>query len=284
MVRCLSLSTLSGLALVATSLVPGVNCLWPRPASLTTGNQARAVSPDFVISIPKSLDHDNELQQACQRALGRIYDLALKPYVPDRGLSFEDEVRKSTPLSKLNVEINGPAGFDIKWDKKDVFESVIEFNKDEQIRLLKRKEGDQTISSLILEPLEKLDESYELTVLDGNGVATLKARNALGALRGLATFTQMVYDLPSSSTRFIPNLPHGHQGQGCFSLPRSDARHFSELPASIEHQEANRRHGDCQIEPTSLAHHRCSELATCLEDKRTRCARKDGRLCTQCRL
>jgi hexosaminidase len=208
MVRSTSLRSLAGLALVAIFFAPAAHCLWPQPSSLTSGDKARSLSPNFAISIPKSLNKDKDMIDACQRALDRIYDLALKPYIPDRGQSLADQVKKSSPLTKLNVEINEQAGFDIHWNKNKIFESVKEFNDDEQIRLLKRGgKDDQSISALTMQPLEKLDESYELSVPDGDGVATLKAKNALGALRGLATFSQLVYDLPDESTQFIKDLP-----------------------------------------------------------------------------
>lgn len=183
---------------------------------MTTGKLARAISPDLIIAIPNALNHDRDLHQAVQRALGRIHNLALKPYQEDRGASYEDEVKKSIPLKKLAVEIGGKANFNIKWDHSAINQSFVAFDQDEHARTMKRKISKQSISALSIQSLENLDESYELTVPDGSGQATIKAKNALGALRGLATFTQMIYELPSGSTKFVFNLPLAIQDKPAF--------------------------------------------------------------------
>jgi hypothetical protein len=170
----------------------------------------RKVSPQFVISVPASYSKDQDLLHACQRALGRVNVLPVEMYTTDRGASQEDAVAASTPLKRLTIEIGDKASFDIRWNKEWNNQSFVDFALDEPLRFQRRSLAPQSISALTLQPLEKLDESYSLAVPEGSGDAALKANNALGALRGLASFAQLVYKLPQKDglgTRYIPNLP-----------------------------------------------------------------------------
>ncbi|UZJ56163.1 hypothetical protein CBS101457_005483 [Exobasidium rhododendri] len=211
MLRGTSLQHLTVLALCTICLVDSVFCLWPQPAHLQTGKSARKVSSSFSISIPSSSSKDHDLVNACQRALSRINVLPVEMYVEDRGASQRKAITSSTPLKKLAIEIGDKASFDIQWNKNWNNQSVVDFSLGESLRFQRRSLAPKSISALTLQPLEKLDESYSLTIPEGSGEAVLKAGNALGALRGLATFAQLVYRLPGnkdgSDVKYIPHLP-----------------------------------------------------------------------------
>ena len=57
-------------------------------------------------------------------------------------------------------------------------------------------------------PYESRDEAYTLSI-PGSSLATLTANSTLGLLRGLQTFSQLVYVLPVTrdQTRFIQATP-----------------------------------------------------------------------------
>ena len=68
-------------------------------------------------------------------------------------------------------------------------------------------------------PQLETDESYDLSVGEGGGVAVLKAATVYGALRGIETLSQMIYydfdevgsgDGSSSSS----SSSSGHDGEG----------------------------------------------------------------------
>lgn len=72
----------------------------------------------------------------------------------------------------------------------------------------------QDISDAAVLPLDERDESYNLTIPADGSYATLTACNALGMLRGITTFEQLIYVLPKSArsiastgVAYIPHAP-----------------------------------------------------------------------------
>ena len=191
------------------ALVPGVCCLWPQPASMSSGNGVRMVSPNMSICIPASHSGDVDLHEACQRALDRVKNLPFYLYSEDRGASHQQQALTSTPLTQLKIEIGGDrgdrgVGQHFSWDEQAINQSAVDFPQDEALVFQGRSNSPSSITSLILQPLETLEESYTLSVPSGQGAAVISAKNALGALRGLATFTQTVYMLPGTGKDVQP--------------------------------------------------------------------------------
>jgi hexosaminidase len=158
------------------------HALWPAPHSYQYGKAVLPLASSFDIVLKGSLASKagSDLKAAVTAAKGQVYSDNLGPLVVDRGASYRTAVTAAkTQLTSLQVALKASSSC-----KHQTTKIADEVNK----------------------LIETRDESYTLSIPDGS-VATLSACTALGLYRGLQTFTQLVYTLPSNSTRYIPNTP-----------------------------------------------------------------------------
>ncbi|GAA5879825.1 hypothetical protein JCM8547_005776 [Rhodosporidiobolus lusitaniae] len=182
--RCL----FAGTALASLLVKPAL-AVWPAPQSFSNGTAALQLSPSFEIHSMGALADSAPagLAAAIERASSQLSSDCFSRLVVDRGESDRDAVEKAPTLSRLVLSLeSGEAG---------------------------------ALADEIHQAYENRDEVYTLSIpatasskrnkkRDGDGItATLFANSTLGLIRGLQTFTQLVYTLPSSETRYIPNAP-----------------------------------------------------------------------------
>jgi hexosaminidase len=153
--------------------------IWPQPTTVHSGKTVLAVSNALSVETSKvnRLSRLPDLRAAILETLSRIRKDKLQILELDRGLHYSARVKSAPSVQRLF--------------------------------LLPSKACTKTftdISAQITLPLEDRDESYSLTV-SARGIATLSACNALGMFRGLHTFEQLIYTLPTSGLRYIPNAP-----------------------------------------------------------------------------
>lgn len=163
------------------ALVASCNALalWPKPASLQHGRGARRLSSEFTIKLTTNeWKGDKDLQEAIQRTIKRINSSSIYPYTVDYGTSQAEKASKSSPITTLEIRKGSSS-------KRNTHPFILH-QKDNG------KKNEENLLALSVQPLENLDESYTLQV-PHDGVAVLQSSNALGVLRGLATFSQLVY-------------------------------------------------------------------------------------------
>lgn len=175
--------------------------LWPKPHSLEHGNGARRLDSRFTIKLTENeWKQDKDLQEAIHRTLKRINSSSIWPYTIDYGASKAEKASKSSPITALEIR----KGSSHKRNTKP----FISHTKD------KMKKTGNHLHALSVQPLEHLDESYTLQVPQ-DGVAVLHSSNALGVLRGLTTFSQLVY-----------HGQHGHDYVDGTPIVIEDKAHF----------------------------------------------------------
>lgn len=191
--------------LLATSLLPTLYALsiWPQPAEVSYHDKVRPLSHSFTIKLPSPWEHDDDLKAAVKRTLDRIHSSAVPLYSSDYGAAQVTQASHGKPLTELQVQVSRGSAASPKRSSH-----VFANEKQSHGAAAKSKTGGKSLRSLSTAPLEDLDESYTLQVPDGNGVAVLQAKNALGVLRGLATFSQLVYSkLGDKKALYIEALP-----------------------------------------------------------------------------
>jgi hypothetical protein len=144
-----------------------VVALWPQPTSLTNGTITMSLSPHFNIRIPDGSPED--LGMAVERVISSL---------------------RSTTHEFLSVD----RGAELLVGKED-WDTVHTLDVD-----YAHSEPWSSIFEEATKKLEDRDESYKLDV-PLNGTATLRANTSLGLLRGLTTFQQLFYSLPSAYKR-----------------------------------------------------------------------------------
>lgn len=206
--------TIVGLILLCIQTVYAV---WPQPSQISTGDSVRQLASDFKIEAPAGLSGDHEISSAIQRAMERVTKQAIELHTVDRGANLSSAIHNSHPLDRLVVHVNdpkkGPATNKRTWRNlvsrgnsapKNLAQSPAFYleTKTEKSRLV------DSVSSQSTKPLGNIDESYTLFIEKDNGGATLEAKSATGVVRGLASFTQLVYRLPSENkVLYIKDLP-----------------------------------------------------------------------------
>lgn len=173
-------SLLQVVCAAALAATPAV-ALWPAPANVTAGNKFLGVSSSFRITTAKSLSSSVPSDLAAAMGRANYYALTdtLEPLVIDHGESYRSNVTSAAVLEYLELSLTpGAAVFPL------------------------RQEVDR--------PYAEQDESYILKI-PGSSSATITANTTLGLLRGLQTFSQLVYVLPPSkghpATRYIQDTP-----------------------------------------------------------------------------
>ncbi|BGP12495.1 Glucosamine-6-phosphate isomerase (Glucosamine-6-phosphate deaminase) (GNPDA) (GlcN6P deaminase) [Rhodosporidiobolus nylandii] len=174
-------------AVAALFLLPPTLALWPAPHSLTSGSAVVQVSPALQIVCDDRLASvaPDDLKAAVELASAQLQKDNLQRLSIDRGEADRPAVEAAPTLTTLTLSIAPSC--------REVLSVATEANK----------------------VFEEREESYTLTVpshpggkgSSGDVVATLAANTTLGLVRGLQTFTQLVYALPSTGERYIPNAP-----------------------------------------------------------------------------
>ncbi|GAA5866419.1 hypothetical protein JCM1840_001311 [Sporobolomyces johnsonii] len=162
--------------------------VWPLPRSFSRGSSPIQLSPNFEIVFAKgstfSLSIPADLVAAIKQAEEQLENDKLQRLVVDRGEADLPRVHQAPTLAKLELSLTS------------LYISSIaeEANK----------------------PYEEVDEGYTLDVpLPGDEkrdiVASLSSNTTLGLARGLQTFSQLVYVLPTAENdatlRYVPNAP-----------------------------------------------------------------------------
>ncbi|BGO94733.1 Glucosamine-6-phosphate isomerase (Glucosamine-6-phosphate deaminase) (GNPDA) (GlcN6P deaminase) [Rhodotorula toruloides] len=176
-------------ALLILSLhVTRAAALWPRPRSLSTGSSFIRLGDSFEV-VAEQGELAKELERRLAKAIARtsrhLQHDRLRRLTPDRGESDRPQVENAPILSRLFLSLNS---------------TVVGTLEDEVVNLY------------------TLDESYSLSVpaatdaTSPTASAHLSARTLVGLLRGLETFTQLIYFLPAADDaldglRYIANVP-----------------------------------------------------------------------------
>lgn len=146
-----------------------VSGLWPIPRNLEAGNQLLKLSPGFSIQlhIPSAIEQPQDLLDAISRTRTRLQNDKLGRLMPGRGEEDREALAAAPSLVRLTLSI----------------------------------EGDGPLSSIASESVKDIanrDEKYSLVVPTDGASATITASSSLGLLRGLTTFEQLWYWVPSS--------------------------------------------------------------------------------------
>lgn len=194
------------------SLVASAAALWPHPTTYTRGTGGRRLAKSFSVDLqPQAFAKDDALVAASQRLLARVNNVATEAFVEDRGASRAETVRQSIPIQHVSIVIGsgspetGNKTSDIHYDPRV---SPFAFQHGHGQKAIsghtgihrRGSSGTTTQGNLMqqaIAPLEDHDEQYTLEITEEGDTVTVHASTALGALRGMSTFTQLVYRLPS---------------------------------------------------------------------------------------
>lgn len=187
---------------------------------MTTGQGARQLAQGFKITLPGSSDNDEELQHAVVRAMKRIRQNSIVAYTPTQGAHHAELASKSSPIDRLTIEItkqHAAPPMSTRSLQEELSRQMREVSSmlfhDTSLYVEKRSTSAKrggSISQKIAGSILKLDESYTLTIGE-SGAATLRADHALGVLRGLASFVQLVHKAPTTTSgvasHYITKVP-----------------------------------------------------------------------------
>lgn len=148
-----------------------VNGLWPIPRSLETGTKLLKLSPSFSVElhIPNALEPPKDLLDAISRTKLRLQNDKLGRLIQRRGEEDRGALASAPSLNRLTLTVD----------------------------------GDNPISSIASESVKAIgsrSEGYSLTVPADGSYASISAGSSLGLLRGLTTFEQLWYWVPSSDS------------------------------------------------------------------------------------
>lgn len=194
------------LPLLVSSL-QAVNALWPAPREYTSGDKYVKLHESFSIVPRGTFTVPEDLRAAMVAAEEQIKLDKMLPLEVD--LAGVESEAKATDhiLYFLNLELTS-SKFNINQPAK---RNTALFNtKNRKV---------PSISSNINLPFEDRDESYSLEITLKNPVANLTAPTTLGLLRGLQTFTQLVYTISDEdSIRYIRGVPIAIQDKPAYPV------------------------------------------------------------------
>lgn len=174
--------TVAVAAATAAVVAPTANALWPHPASVHSGHQSlRVDAARLTVHLPPTAPGD--LQNASRRIQSEIHASHMLALVVGRGQQQAAHIHTAPELRDIHVHLPNTS--------------------------------QSLLSELTLLP-HKYDESYNLTVPADGTPATLAANTALGALRGLTTFQQLIFALPDASAKYISHAPFAIQDKPAF--------------------------------------------------------------------
>lgn len=174
------------LLLAVSSRFAPTSAIWPAPKSFFQGHQLAKLSDDFYISFagPLASNAPADLDEAAVRTLEQIRTEKHHILVPDLGESDRQTIKGSTELEKLELRLSSKGATAWLVDT---------------VRSVAGTYATLSISEETDRPASERDESYSLHIPpspSSKKPATLTAATSLGLLRGLESFTQLVYTLP----------------------------------------------------------------------------------------
>lgn len=170
------------------------SALWPAPSQYTPGNQYVKLHDSFSIVTRGGFSVPDDLRAAMKAAEEQIRNDKMQPLEVDL-YSVEAEAKRSKHILYF-LELQ------LKSDTQNVTQLAAKHTS------WYKQQRTPSISSLINQPFGRRDESYTLDVTLQNPVASLTASTVLGLLRGLQTFTQLVYTTSDSQCiRYIKEAP-----------------------------------------------------------------------------
>lgn len=152
------------------SFLSTASALWPIPRQLSTGNSTVRLASNFGIHA-NFAGAPSDLSDAISRTMSIIKTDQLAPLVIDRGESLVPTIQKAKQLQTLTLELSSSGAN----PKTTVAKSV------------------PSISEEAVKAIGERDESYTLSVPGDGTSATIKANTTLGLLRGMTTFTQLLF-------------------------------------------------------------------------------------------
>ncbi|KAK9899280.1 glycoside hydrolase family 20 protein [Cystobasidium minutum MCA 4210] len=180
-----------------------VHALWPAPAKYVEGDKLVKLDKSFKIEVkdlPGSIPGD--LKEAIEDAEKQIKRDNMRALVVDLAALEKSAKECSNTLKRLTLTLGQSGG----GHKRRATHADIRRS------FQKRGQEVSSITNEINKPHEERDESYQLEIKASSEDVTLTAPTTLGLLRGLQTFTQLVYttnpdDQKAKPTRYIMKAP-----------------------------------------------------------------------------
>jgi len=178
------------------------SALWPAPNQIFQGSQLVRLSPEFNITFASSLQTSapRDLQAAVVETLRRVHEDVHHPLVLDQGRSLRSSVIDAPELSSLELRLSQGS---TEWLKQTI--RATKWGESLLAPIL-------SIAQEAVRPLDDRDESYSLYVPAdpvSRRRAFIVASTTLGLLRGLQTFSQLVYAIPALDVSQGDVTPYG---------------------------------------------------------------------------
>lgn len=173
-----------------------ISALWPAPSQYTIGNHYVRLDDSFSITTRCSFIVPDDLRAAMRTAEQQIKKDKMQPLEVDLG-GIESAARETIfLLHSLALDLTSDTSYGARLPVRN----IAMFNT--------TRRHIASISDDINAAFEQRDESYTLEIALQNSVALLTASTALGLLRGLQTFTQLVYTTSDQqATLYIRDAP-----------------------------------------------------------------------------
>lgn len=180
-----------------------MQALWPAPTKYTEGDKLVKLDDSFKIeALDLSTSIPGDLKEAIQDAENLIKTDNMTALVVDLDALEKQAKECSNTIKRLTLKLSQSGGGNTKRAT----------HADVRRSYQKRDQEVSSIANEINKAHDKRDESYKLEIKASNEDATLTAPTTLGLLRGLQTFTQLVYmtspvDDKDKPTHYIRNAP-----------------------------------------------------------------------------
>lgn len=184
--------------LLSILVKPGVKAIWPAASYATNGTAIVRLAATFDIAgcaLPK------DVQKAVDYAKSQILSDTMTPMRLD--VNEVERLANSTILKLESLQLSF---------LQTILSADNYPNQPFQGPLSQLGIVDETNK-----PVKERDESYGLSIPAGNGSATLIAKTSLGLLRGLQTFTQLVYTT-AARQKYIMHAPHFIEDRPAFPM------------------------------------------------------------------
>lgn len=169
-------------------MLPRASAVWPAPAHHSKGTHAVRLSESFSIPCGHLPSCPSDLQSAIFSVLRQIKRDHMTPLTVELGALEEDACASDHTLNELVLQL-----------------SIGQSRKLTPVGPLLPVDD---ISYEINRPPQDRDESYRLEVHVSSTRAILYANTTLGLLRGLQSFSQLVYAHREGDCRYVLEAPH----------------------------------------------------------------------------
>lgn len=212
---------MKGVILTLLCIAHATNALWPAPSQYTSGNTTFKLHSSFSIIPPSNFALPDDLNNAMKNATQQLSKDNMAPLVVDLA-SVENAAKKSSNvLYFLQLNVNDGTNsthnrrFKIPGGVGGDFAAITKRRENPKIK----KRDLASIASDINQPFESRDESYTLDISLESSVAYLTATTALGLLRGLQTFTQLVYTTQDNDgVQYIRDGPYSIKDEPAYPV------------------------------------------------------------------